>query len=150
MGPMDPMPPESLLAGYPPPMREIAEALRSIVRRAVPGAIEAVRPGWRLVGYTVPAGRGRQVYFCGVAPEQDHVHLYFEYGIFMVDPRRVLLGEGITRKVRWVALRESDPIPETQLIELVREGARVALLSRSERLMTALDREAGPGEPASS
>jgi hypothetical protein len=98
----------------------------------------------------VAAGRGRQVYFCGVAPEQDHVHLYFEHGIFMVDTDDLLLGEGVTRKVRWVALGESDPIPETQLIELVREGARVALLSRSERFMTALDREAGPGGPASS
>ena len=36
-----------LLAGYPDPMIELAERLRAIVRRAVPDAIEAVRPGWR-------------------------------------------------------------------------------------------------------
>jgi hypothetical protein len=145
---MDPIPPEALLAGYPPPMRDIAEALRAIVRRAVPDAVETVRPGWRLIGYDVPAGRRRVVYFCWVAPEPGHVHLGFQYGIFMVDPDGGLLGKGITRQVRWVTLRESDPIPEAHLVALVRESARVALLSRSERLMSVLDREAGPGEPA--
>ncbi len=145
---MNQMPPEALLAGYPPPMRDIAEALRVIVRRAVPDAVEAVRPGWRLIGYDVPAGR-RRAYFCWVAPEPGHVHLGFEYGIFMADRDGVLLGAGITRKVRWVTLREADPIPEAQLVDLVREAARVALLSRSERLMSVLDRDAAPGESAS-
>jgi hypothetical protein len=150
MGAMDPIPPEALLAGYPEPMRQIADALRAIVRRAVPEAVEAVRPGWRLIGYDVPAGRRRSAYFCWVAPERDHVHLGFEYGIFMVDRGGVLQGKGITRKVRWVTLRESDSVSEEQLVELVREAARVALLPRSERLVAVLDREAGPedGESA--
>jgi len=143
---MDPIPPEALLAGYPEPMQAIAERLRAIVRRAVPDAVEAVRPGWRLIGYDVPAGRRGSAYFCWVAPERDHVHLGFEYGIFMVDRDGVLIGKGITRKVRWVTLRESDPIAEAQLLELVRESARVALLPRSERLIGVLDREAGPAD----
>jgi len=146
---MDPIPPEALLAGYPEPMRDIAERLRAIVRRAVPEAIEAVRPGWRLIGYDVPAGRRRSAYFCWVAPEPGHVHLGFQYGIFMLDRDAVLIGKGITRKVRWVTLRESDSIPETQLVGLVRESARVALLPRSERLASILDREAGPDDVAS-
>jgi hypothetical protein len=147
---MDPIPPEALLADYPEPMRQIAESLRAIVRRAVPEAVEAVRPGWRLIGYDVPAGRRRSAFFCWVAPEREHVHLGFEYGIFMVDRDGVLMGKGITRKVRWVTLRESDPVPEGQLVALVREAARVALLPRSERLVAVLDREAGPedGESA--
>ncbi len=138
------MPPEALLADYPPAMRDIAEALRSIVRLAVPNVVEAVRPGWRLIGYDVPAGRKRTVYFCWVAPEPGHVHLGFQYGIFMDDRDEVLIGKGITRKVRWVTMRESDPIPEAMLVELVRESARVALLSRSDRLMGVLDQESGP------
>jgi hypothetical protein len=146
---MDPIPPEALLAGYPPPMRDIAEALRVIVRRAVPEAVEAVRPGWRLIGYDVHDGRRRSAYFCWVAPERDHVHLGFEYGIFMVDRDGVLIGKGITRKVRWVTVRESDPIPEAQLMELVRESARVARLPRSDRLIAVLDREAGPADSSS-
>jgi hypothetical protein len=133
------MPAEALLEAYPPPMRRIAERLRAIVRRAVPDSVERVRPGWRLIGYDVPAGPRRLSYFCYVAPEVEHVHLGFEYGVFMSDPDRVLLGAGITRKVRWLTFRHGDPIDERRVIELVREGARVALASPSERLAMALE-----------
>ena len=138
------MPPEALLAPYPPPMRAIAERLRAIVRRAVPDAVERVRPGWRLIGYDVPSGPRRLSYFCYVAPEVEHVHLGFEYGVFMSDPDRVLLGEGVTRKVRWLTFRNREWIDERQLVELVREGARVALASPAERFAVVLDRDERP------
>lgn len=140
-GGMDQMPPEALLDAYPPPMRVVAERLRTIVRRAVPHAVERVRPGWRLIGYDVPAGPRRHTYFCYVAPEVEHVHLGFEYGVFMADPDRLLLGAGITRKVRWLTIRPGDPIDERRITELVREGARVALASPAERFALALDRD---------
>ena len=136
---MDQMPPDALLNEYPPPMRAIAESLRAIVIRAVPDAVERVRPGWRLIGYDVPSGPLRLSYFCYVAPEAEHVHLGFEYGVFMSDPDRLLLGAGITRKVRWLTFRTGDAIDEPPLIELVREGARVALASPSERLALMLE-----------
>jgi hypothetical protein len=138
------MPPEALLAAYPPPMRAIAERLRAIVRRAVPDAVERVRPGWRLIGYDVPSGPRRLSYFCYVAPEVEHVHIGFEYGVFMSDPDRLLVGEGVTRKVRWLTFRSDDPIEERQLIELVREGARLALATPAERFSVALDRDERP------
>ena len=37
--------PDQFLAGYPADIRHIAEALRVVVRRAAPGALERVRPG---------------------------------------------------------------------------------------------------------
>ena len=138
---METIPPEALLAGYPPPMVAIAESLRAIVRRAVPDAVERVRPGWRLIGYDVPAGPRRRSYFCYVAPEVEHVHLGFEYGVVMADPDKVLVGAGITRKVRWLTFRAGDPIAESRLVRLVREAARVALASPAERLAIELDRE---------
>ena len=107
---MDAMPPEALLAGYPAPMRHIAERLRRIVRRALPDAIEAVRPGWRLIGYDIPSGR-KTAFCCFVWAEQEHVHLGFQYGVFMDDPGRVLEGEGTTQRVRW--LRSSRATPST-------------------------------------
>ena len=141
---MEAMPTEALLDAYPPPMQAIAGKLRTIVRRAVPDAVERVRPGWRLIGYDVPSGPRRLSYFCYVAPEAEHVHLGFEYGVFMSDPDRMLLGAGITRKVRWLTFRDGDPIDERQLVEIVREGARVALASPSERLAVVLDRDESP------
>ncbi|MDQ2966392.1 MAG: DUF1801 domain-containing protein [Chloroflexota bacterium] len=135
---MEPMPPEALLADYPPPMQAIAERLRAVVRRAVPDAVERVRPGWRLIGYEVPAGPRRLSYFCFVAPEVEHVHLGFEYGVFMSDPDRNLLGAGVTRKVRRLTFRTGDPIDAAPLVKLVREAARVAAASPAERLAVAI------------
>ena len=140
---MDRVPPEALLTAYPEPIGRIAHRLRAVVLRAVPNAIEAVRPGWSLIGYDVPADR-RKVYFCYVAPEREHVHLGFEYGIFMADTEGVLLGAGVTRQVRWVTHREGDPIDEPLLESLVREAARVALMGRRGRLLSSVDWGAAP------
>jgi hypothetical protein len=54
---MDRIPPREFLAPYPQPIRETAERLRRIVRKAAPDAIERVRLGWRLIGYDLPVGR---------------------------------------------------------------------------------------------
>ncbi len=136
----DSIPPEAFLADYPEPMQRIARALRSIVQRTLPDAIERVRPGWRLIGYDVPIGR-RSAYFCYVAPEPEHVHLGFEHGVLMRDPAGMLLGAGITRRVRWITLRPGDVIDESLLADLVNEAARVATMSRGERLALALDED---------
>jgi len=140
----DALPPEAFLAGYPDGIRTAAETLRAIVRRAVPDAIEGVRGGWRLIGYEVPVGR-RSRYFAYVAPEPIHVHLGFEYGVWMDDPEGLLQGAHLgLKKVRFTTFMEGQPIPEAALERLTREAARVALLTRGERLARAFDREWEP------
>jgi hypothetical protein len=136
---MDPIAPEELLAPFPPVRRETAEALRALVLRTIPDAIEAVRSGWRLIGYNVPDGR-RAPFFAWVWPELEHVHLGFEHGVCMDDPDGVLEGVGTTKRVRWVTLRDPDEIDAPVLERLVHEGARVARLSRAERVAILLDR----------
>ena len=59
----------------------------------------------------------------------------------MSDPQGLLQGEGITRQVRWLTYTAPEQIAREPVIALVREGARVAALTRGERLATALDRE---------
>jgi len=143
---MEPIPVEAFLESYPPAIRRAANALRTIVRRAVPHCIEAVRPGWRLIGYDVPIGRWR-AYFAYVAPESGHVHLGFEHGILMADPDGLLQGADLgLRKVRFLTFtsREQirDPGTVRAMAQLTRDAARIAGLSREERLALALDREA--------
>jgi hypothetical protein len=138
------IPPEALLAGYPDDMRRIAERLRAVVKATMPDAIEAVRPGWRLIGYDIPIGR-RTSLFCFVIPEAKHVHLGFKHGVLMEDPDRRLEGKGVTKEARWLTFTPGDPIDVPTLDRLIREGARVAGLSRPERLMLALEREERPG-----
>ena len=110
------------------------------MRDAVPDAIERVRLGWHLIGYDLPLRR-YGVYFAYVAPEPVHVHLGFEYGVFMDDPQGLLQGAGVTKQVRWLTFERPDEIDAGPTIALVREGARVAALTRGERLAQGLDRE---------
>lgn len=130
---MQPIPPELFLAGYPDAIQDVADRLRALVQRAVPEAIERVRTGWRLIGYDVPAGR-RSRYFAFVVPEPEHVHLGFEYGVWMADPEGLLQGAHLRlRKVRYVTYRPGDRIPEPRLVELTREAARLATMTVAER-----------------
>jgi hypothetical protein len=110
------------------------------VLTAVPEAIERVRPGWHLIGYDLPLGRKR-AYFAFVAPENEHVHLGFEHGWAMHDPHGLLEGIGITKQVRWLKFFDADQIDVARCVELVREAARVAAMTRGERELRAMDRE---------
>ena len=133
------MPPEALIEPYPPPIRALAETLRTLVRRAAPEALERVRPGWRLIGYDLPVGR-RTAFFAFVWPEPEHAHLGFKHGVLMDDPDHLLQGRGITKEARWLTFGPGDMVDEALVLGLVREGARVATLSRAERLAVTLDR----------
>ena len=138
MSTVDDFPPEALLDDFPPPMQAIAHRLRDVVKAAMPEAIERVRPGWRIIGYDLAVGK-RRVYFAYVAPEVGHVHLGFEHGWAMADPDRLLQGEGITKQVRWLTFEDGDAMDIERFVELVREAARVALMTRGERMLRSMD-----------
>ena len=122
------VPPELFLIRYPDEIRDIAERLRQVVHQAVPEAIERVRTGWRLIGYDVPVGR-RTRYFAFVAPEPEHVHLGFEYGVWMSDPKGTLRGAHLgLRKVRFVTYQPGEAIPTGALVRHTREAAELAAL----------------------
>jgi hypothetical protein len=134
---MDGIPPEALLEDFPPPMRAIGHRLRDIVMTARPDSIERVRPGWHLIGYDLPI-RTKAVYFAYVAPENEHVHLGFEYGWAMADPHGLLQGRGITKQVRWLTFTRVDQIDADRCLELVREAAEVAVMTRGERMLRSM------------
>jgi hypothetical protein len=131
---MDPIPPDALLAGLPEPMPELAHALRALVMRAQPDAIESVRPGWRLIGFDVPLGPRRKAYFAWIVAECEHVHLGFPRGVLMRDPDRILRGAGVTKLARWLTVRTAADIEAARFEALVREAAAVAAIPRSGRL----------------
>ena len=129
------------LAGYPDGIVDIGQRLRRLVHRTMPGAQERLRSGWALIGFDIPLGKKTR-YFAWIAPERKHIHLGFEYGAWMEDPERVLEGAHIKlKKVRYLTFEPGDKLDERSLRQLVREGGRVALMSRGERLAMALDRE---------
>ena len=134
MASREPVPPELFLSGFSPEIRHIAEDLRRIVHEAVPEAVERVRTGWRLIGYDVPVGR-RTRYFAFVAPEPTHVHLGFEYGVWMTDPDLLLRGAHLDlKKVRFVTYELGDVIPAAVLVRYTREAADLAALGSAGRI----------------
>ena len=134
------IPPEALLTNFSPPIRDLAEQLREIVAVTVPGVVERVRPGWRLIGYDAPVGR-KAKYFAWVFPERVHVHLGFVDGVLVDDPDRRLQGEGETKKARWLTWAPGDSIDVEVVTELVRAAVRVATLTPGERYALAMARE---------
>ena len=138
---IDQIPPEALLADYPPPMADLAGRLRRIVREAVPEATERVRPGWRIIGYDLPVARRRAVFFAWIMPERVHVHLGFPKGILLVDPERRLSGHGITKQARWLTADAPEDIDVPLFAACTREAATLCRLSPAERFARLLDRE---------
>ena len=130
--PVETIPPEALMADFPPPHQALAQRLREIVTDAIPDAIERVRPGWRLIGYDLPTTR-HGAFFAWIWPEPEHVHLGFPRGIDMDDPEGSMRGDGITKLARWLTYAPGDAIDEELATKLVLEAARVGVLPRFAR-----------------
>ena len=131
-----------LLADYPAPIAAQARRLRELVLQAVPSAVEGVRPGWRLIGYDLPITR-HGTYFAWVWPEQEHVHVGWQVGTLMADPRHQLRGAHLRlKKVRYLTYGPRDRIAPKLVIDFTRDAARIAAMSRGERELLALKRSA--------
>ncbi len=136
---------DDYLAPYPPEIRAAAGELRALIKTAVPGVIEALYPGWQLIGYRVPHG-ARSRYFCYIAPYNDHLRLGFEWGILMADEQGLLEGDG--SQVRQVTIGAAGEIQPELLTTAVREAAAVALLDKAAKEALALQREAERERPS--
>jgi hypothetical protein len=108
---------EAILAAHTPEVRALADALRSLVRDALPAdAREVAYPGWHGIGF-----RDRRAGYVGaVFPVEDRVRLGFERGVELDDPEGLLAGEG--RQVRYVELRPGDRVPEDAIRALVHQA----------------------------
>lgn len=137
----DPIPVDALLAGYPPARRATAERIRAIVAKAVPDAIERVRPGWRVIGYDVPLGR-RTAFFAWLMAQREHVHLGFPQGVILDDPEHILEGAGITKRARWLTAINIGDIELVRYQAFARQAADLARMSKWERFARLHEQEA--------
>lgn len=127
--PIETIPVEAFLEQFPPPNRELAERLRTILRSTVPDATERVRAGWRVIGYDLAVGR-RSTFFAWILPQVEHVQLGFPQGSFIGDRRGALEGAGITKRARWLTYQPGDEIDEAVAIELIRAAEGFARIGR--------------------
>ena len=123
------VPVEAFLEGYSPKHRAIANRLRAIIRRTIPEATERVRSGWRVIGFDLPKGR-RSPFFAWIFPEHEHVHLGFPQGVLIADPERLMDGEGITKRARWLTFTSVEEIDEVLAEQLIRAAAGIGELPR--------------------
>jgi hypothetical protein len=138
---MDELPVEIFLDAYPPHIRDAAQRLRQIVQEVVPEAVESIRVGWRVVGYSIPARR-RPKLFALIGPEPWHIHLFFQYGVFLDDPDRLLQGaQEKLRQVRYLtftSVEEVDAFPRDRMDRLILDAAQLAPMTRDQRLSLAI------------
>ena len=127
--PMTDAPPaQFLLDGFPPAIRETGMALRDLILATIPGSVEAVRPGWRWIAYSLPSGR-RVRNFAWIGLERQHIHLGFEHGTLLADPDRILQGaQERLRKFRYVTFEPTIDIDESILVDYLLRAANVALM----------------------
>ena len=127
------LPPEALLAHVPEELAHIGERLRGIVRATLPEVIERVRPGWRIIGYDLPMGRRRSVFFAWILPQQEHIHLGFVHGVAFEDPLHLLHGQPGVKLARWTTFEAGDELDPPALRDLLAEAALVAGLPSEAR-----------------
>ena len=126
------------LALYPGPIARHAQRLHELILEAVPSTRWRIRPGWKLIGYDLPITR-HGTYFAWVWPEQQHVHVGWQVGTLMADPRGVLRGAHLKlKKVRYLTYGPRDRVARRDVITFTRDAARIAAMSRGERALLAL------------
>jgi hypothetical protein len=139
---------DEFLRDYSPGMAATANELRRLVLRAVPDAVERLRPGWRLIGFDVPNGR-RLAYFAWVwpQPDHDHVHVGWQTGTLMNDANGVLQGADLKlKKVRYLTFQPGGKVDAALVTRFTHEAARIASLSRAERELIAISRDGLVGD----
>jgi len=129
----EPQPVEFLLDDYPAAIRETGLRLRSLIFHTVPGAVEAIRPGWRWIAYSLPEGR-RVRNFAWIGPERKHIHLGFEHGTLLADPERLLHGaEERLKQFRYFTFEPSIDVDEAVIADFLRRAADLAILPAAAR-----------------
>jgi len=105
------------LDAHAPPIARIAQGARKVIKRAVPEAVEKLRPGWRLIGYNAPH------YFAFIAPKPDFVMLGFEWGVMLPNLDGLLQGDG--SQVRFIALHALGDLKAPAVSELIRTASTI-------------------------
>lgn len=106
---------DELLAPFGPKVVILANAARRRITMLVPHAVERLRPGWGLIGYSAPK------YFAFIVPVKDGVRIGFEWGVRLDDPAGLLEGEG--SQVRFVTITRASQLRRRELAQLVAHAA---------------------------
>ena len=114
----------AFLETVPPEAREVAAALREVVRRAAPDAEESLL--WGTLSYHRPWVGGRVTgAVCQINVVRGEVRLEFIHGVRLDDPRQLLRGDRLSK--RYVPICSVEEARRPQIAELIEEAATLEL-----------------------
>lgn len=121
------MSPEEYLSAFPTAIREMANQVRALISECLPGRIERVYAGWKLIGYRIPDGKKmkKSRYCCYLVATTERVELGFEHGRFLSDPRGALEGDGT--QVRKIVFTRPSDIRKRVVRQLLLEAAMITI-----------------------
>ena len=109
---------EKVLQSCSPQVRELAEALRTLIRQAAPEAPERGYTGWGAIGYD-KSGTA-----CAIHPQRSWVNLAFSHGVELPDPEGLLEGTG--KSMRHIKVRRLADIRPAAFTPLIQEALKRA------------------------
>lgn len=113
------------IASYHPEVRELVLALRALVLRVLPSAIEQVDPPSKIIANGTD--RTYAGLICAIAPFKAHVNLMFARGAELPDPDHLLEGTG--KRARHVRVTARAEVENPALRTLLEVAGTVALRS---------------------
>jgi len=116
---------DALIASFPEGVAATCNALRQLMREAMPGSIERVYGGWKAFGYHDP----ELGYLCGIFRRTADLRLIFEHGVSMVDAEGLFDGGGT--QTRHITIRGGEDIPGEGIRALVTEAIREATIRKA-------------------
>lgn len=109
-----------LLRGLAPPVKTLVLALRAVIHRHVPSAVESIL--WGGLSYHRPEVGGRvRGAVCLISFKRSQVRLEFIHGIRMADPSNALQGQLVSK--RFVPIARVDDTRRPEIGMLIREAA---------------------------
>jgi len=124
-----------LVDGLPAGLQSTVSALRALIRKTVPDAVESLL--WGGISYHRPQQGGRvKGAVCQIGVKKGKVRLEFIHGVRLADPHRLLRGTRLSK--RYVLVDSVASARRRELAELLREAANVDF---AKPLLRALDEQ---------
>ena len=108
---------EDILAGAPPELRPLCEALRRLILSLHPEAVEIAWPRMHIASYGV-GPRKMTEHYAYIAPQKRHVNLGLYHGVTLADPNGLLEGTG--KGLRHIKLRSLTEAQATAVAALLK------------------------------
>jgi hypothetical protein len=106
---------DRLLAEHPPEQQAIERALRATIRQALPGAVEQVDFGNKLIAF----GRSMKIrgLLFAIIAHKVHVNLQLADGALLPDPGGLVEGTG--KRIRHVKIRSVADVSSPAVVALI-------------------------------